>query len=217
MAAGAATKKDTIGYVAPFAIPEVIRHANAFALGAQSVNPKAKVKVIWTKAGSTRPRSARPLRPHRAGADVIGQNVDSPAAGSVAERRVSRGSGTTLTRARAHPTSWLTAAVYNWGPYYPSGSRRRSTAPGRPATTTATSRTGSPDIAPFGTRSRRPPGQRSSPSAPAIVKGPLNSIFTGPIRDQGGKIRMPPGKRRRLGDILAMNWFVKGIVGNPKG
>src|SRR3954467_10094586 len=48
MAAGAATKKGTIGYVAPFAIPEVIRHANAFALGVQAVNPKAKVKLLWT-------------------------------------------------------------------------------------------------------------------------------------------------------------------------
>ena len=37
MAAGAATKKGVIGYVVPFAIPEVIRHANAFALGAQAV------------------------------------------------------------------------------------------------------------------------------------------------------------------------------------
>ncbi len=34
MAAGAATKKGVIGYVVPFAIPEIIRYANAFALGA---------------------------------------------------------------------------------------------------------------------------------------------------------------------------------------
>src|SRR5436309_16076482 len=34
MAAGAASKKGMLGYVVPFAIPEVIRHANAFALGA---------------------------------------------------------------------------------------------------------------------------------------------------------------------------------------
>ena len=39
MAAGAATKKGVIGYVVPFAIPEVIRHANAFALGAQATHP----------------------------------------------------------------------------------------------------------------------------------------------------------------------------------
>src|SRR3954447_15470605 len=34
MAAGAASKRGVIGYVVPFAIPEVIRHANAFTLGA---------------------------------------------------------------------------------------------------------------------------------------------------------------------------------------
>src|SRR2546423_7358782 len=40
MAAGAATKKGVIGYVVPFAIPEVIRHANAFTLGAQVTDRK---------------------------------------------------------------------------------------------------------------------------------------------------------------------------------
>ena len=39
MAAGAATKTGVIGYVVPFPIPEVIRHANAFALGAQATHP----------------------------------------------------------------------------------------------------------------------------------------------------------------------------------
>ena len=40
----------TIGYVVPFPIPEVIRHANAFALGAQAMHPDAKVKLVWTKS-----------------------------------------------------------------------------------------------------------------------------------------------------------------------
>ncbi len=50
MAAGAATKKGVVGYVVPFAIPEVIRHANAFALGAQRTHPGAKVRLIWTNS-----------------------------------------------------------------------------------------------------------------------------------------------------------------------
>ena len=48
MAAGAATKKGNLGYVVPFPIPEVIRHANAFALGARLMHPGAKVRLIWT-------------------------------------------------------------------------------------------------------------------------------------------------------------------------
>ena len=50
IAAGAATKTGTVGYVVPFAIPEVIRHTNAFALGVQKAHPGAKVKIVWTNS-----------------------------------------------------------------------------------------------------------------------------------------------------------------------
>ena len=50
IAAGAATKSNTVGYIVPFPIPEIIRHANAFALGVQLVKPTAKVKLVWTKS-----------------------------------------------------------------------------------------------------------------------------------------------------------------------
>ena len=86
IAAGAATKTGTVGYVVPFAIPEVIRHTNAFTLGVQKAHPGAKVKIIWTNswfAPDKEKKAAENL--HSAGADVIGQNVDSPAAGQYAE------------------------------------------------------------------------------------------------------------------------------------
>ena len=86
IAAGAATKSGTVGYVVPFAIPEVIRHTNAFALGVQKAHPGAKVKIIWTNswfAPDKEKKAAENLK--AAGADVIGQNVDSPSAGQYAE------------------------------------------------------------------------------------------------------------------------------------
>src|SRR5206468_112922 len=85
MAAGAATKSGKLGYVVPFPIPEVIRHANAFALGAQLMHPDATVRLVWTNswfAPSKEKQAAESL--HSAGADVLGQNVDSPAAGQYA-------------------------------------------------------------------------------------------------------------------------------------
>src|SRR2546429_871869 len=88
MAAGAATKKGVIGYVVPFAIPEVIRHANAFALGAQATHPGAKVRLIWTNSWldlSKEKKAAQSLV--AAGSDVLGQNVDSPATGQFAESK----------------------------------------------------------------------------------------------------------------------------------
>ena len=35
------------GYIASFPIPEVVMGINAFILGAQSVNPEYKLKVVW--------------------------------------------------------------------------------------------------------------------------------------------------------------------------
>src|SRR5215510_6615216 len=74
MAAGAASKKGVIGYVVPFAIPEVIRHTNAFTLGAQATHPGAKVKLVWTNSWfdpAKEKKAAQSL--HAAGADVLGQ------------------------------------------------------------------------------------------------------------------------------------------------
>ena len=119
MAAGAATKKGVIGYVVPFAIPEVIRHANAFALGAQRTHPGAKVRLIWTNSWfdpAKEKKAAQSLV--SSGADVLGQNVDSPAAGQFAESKGVPWVGYDSDASKFAPTSWLTAAVYNWGVYY---------------------------------------------------------------------------------------------------
>src|SRR5207244_11814795 len=119
MAAGAATKKATIGYVVPFAIPEVIRHASAFALGAQATHPGVKVKPVWTNARvapAKEKKAAEAL--HGAGADVLGQNVDSPATGQYAESVGIPWVGYDSDAHTFAPKQWLTAAVYHWGPYY---------------------------------------------------------------------------------------------------
>src|SRR5918911_1104098 len=80
MAAGAATKNGTIGLVVAYPIPEVIRHTNAFTLGAQYMHPGAKVKLVWTHSWfSPDKEKAAAESLASSGADVLGQNVDSPA------------------------------------------------------------------------------------------------------------------------------------------
>ena len=61
--AGKMTKSKTLGFIASFPVPEVIRNINAFTLGAQSVNPGVKTKVIWVSSCTTRPRNARRRKP----------------------------------------------------------------------------------------------------------------------------------------------------------
>ena len=100
MAAGAATKKGVIGYIVPFAIPEVIRHANAFALGAQATHPGAKVKLVWTNVVvSTRQGEEGREEPHRRGRRRARAERRQPGRRrSTPSRRASRGSATTPTR-----------------------------------------------------------------------------------------------------------------------
>src|ERR1700722_3542324 len=119
MAAGAASKTGDIGYVVAYPIPEVIRHADAFALGAQLTHPGAKIHLVWTNSWydpAKEKKAAQSL--HAAGADVLGQNVDSPATGQFAESVSVPWVGYDSDASKFAPKSWLTASVYNWGPYY---------------------------------------------------------------------------------------------------
>ena len=119
MAAGAASKKGLIGYIVPFGIPEVVRHANAFLLGAQATHPGARVKLLWTNAWVSVPKETAAAKSLiAAGVDVLGQNVDTPAAGAVAEDKGIPWVGYDSDARKIAPKQWLTAATYNWGPYY---------------------------------------------------------------------------------------------------
>jgi basic membrane lipoprotein Med (substrate-binding protein (PBP1-ABC) superfamily) len=217
MAAGAATKNGTIGYIVPFPIPEVVRHTNAFALGAQATHPGAKIKIVWTKSWFDPKKETQAAESLiAAGADVLGQNVDSPAAGQVAEKKGIPWVGYDSDATEFAPTQWLTGAVYNWGPYYTK--RVQAVADGTWTTGDyyGNIADGFTDIAPFG------PGvdqatQDAIAKAKADIVAGTSYEFQGPLKDQDGKERVPAGSKLALGDILSMDWFVEGIEGSPKG
>ena len=221
MAAGAATKKGVIGYVVPFGIPEVVRHINAFTLGAQATHPGAKVKIVWTNAWYSPPKETAAAKALvAAGADVIGQNVDSPAAGVYAEKAGIPWVGYDSDAKKFAPKQWLTAVGLQLGPVLRrSGSRRRWTARGSRASTTGRSRTAS--------RSSRRTGRSVSAKTKAaiaakrqqIISGKLHA-FCGPIYDQSGKLKVPKGKcldpntKAGIDALYSMQWLVKGVVGS---
>jgi basic membrane lipoprotein Med (substrate-binding protein (PBP1-ABC) superfamily) len=217
MAAGAATKKGVIGYVVPFAIPEVIRHANAFALGAQKTHPGVKVKLIWTNSWfdpAKEKKAAQSLV--SAGADVLGQNVDSPAAGQYAESKKIPWVGYDSDASKFAPTSWLTAAVYNWGVYYVPRVKAAISGTWKTGFYYGGLKEGFVDIAKFG-----PSVSAATKAAIAMKKAALKAgtfyEFAGPLYDQSGKLRVPKGKRMSVKDLYAMNWLVKGVIGSAKG
>ncbi len=117
--AGRMTKSNTLGVVASIPIPEVIRNINTFTLGAQSVNPKIKTKVVWVNEWFNPPKESEAATSLiNGGADVLFQNTDSSAVLQTAEKMGKRAFGwdsdMTAYGPKAHPGS----AIINWGPYY---------------------------------------------------------------------------------------------------
>jgi basic membrane protein A len=217
MAAGAATKTGTIGYVAPFPIPEVIRHANAFALGAQATHPGAKVKLIWTNAWldvAKEKRAAESL--DSAGADVLGQNVDSPAAGQYAESKGIPWVGYDSNAKSFAPRSWLTAAIYHWGPYYLKRVKAAMNGTWKTGFYYGTINDGFTGLAPYGPTVSAKTKKAIAAKLKALKKHSFYE-FAGPLYDQSGKLRVAKAKKLSVKDLYSMNWLVKGVIGSPKG
>lgn len=217
MAAGAATKTGVVGYVVPFAIPEVIRHSNAFALGVQAMNPKAKVKLVWTNSWfdpAKEKKAAESLV--AAGADVLGQNVDSPATGQYAQSKGIPWVGYDSDAKKFAPTSWLTAAVYDWGPYYLRRVRAAANGTWKSGFYYGSIKDGFTGLAPYGPKVSKATKAKIAAKRRAINNGTFYE-FTGPLYDQSGKLRVPKGKRLSVKYLYAMNWLVKGIEGSATG
>ncbi|MDX6415032.1 MAG: basic rane protein [Gaiellaceae bacterium] len=217
MAAGAATKKGVIGYVVPFAIPEVIRHANAFALGAQATHPGVKVKLIWTNSWfdpGKETKAAQSL--HAGGADVLGQNVDSPAAGQYAEKKGLPWVGYDSDARKFAPKQWLTAAIYNWGPYYLRKTKAAMNGTWKTNFYYGNLKDKMVGLAPYGPKVSAKTKAAIARKKAALIKGSFYE-FAGPLYDQKGKLRIPKGKKMSVKDLYGMTWLVKGVIGSAKG
>ncbi len=214
MAAGAATKKGLIGYIVPFGIPEVVRHINAFTLGAQATHPGAKVKLIWTTSWYSPPKeTAAAQNLIAAGVDALGQNVDSDAAGVYAEKKGVPWVGYDSNAQKSAPTQWLTAAVYNWGPYYVARVKAAMNGTWKPGFYYGSIKDGFTSLAPYGSKVSAKTKAQIAAKKKAIVSGKFN-VFQGPLYDQKGKLMVPAGKRLKvLPDLYAMQWLVKGVIG----
>ena len=117
--AGKMTKTNTLGFVASIPIPEVIRNINAFTLGAQSVNPKVKTKVVWVNKWFDPGKEAEAATSLiNGGADVLLQNTDSPAVLQTAEKMGKYAFGWDSNMTAYGPKAHLGSAIINWAPYY---------------------------------------------------------------------------------------------------
>jgi basic membrane protein A len=215
MAAGAASKTGLIGYVVPYGTPEVVRHANAFLLGAQATHPGARVKLVWTNAWVSPPKETAAAQSlAAAGVDVLGQNVDTPSTGIYAEKHGIPWVGYDSNAQNFAPNEWLTAAVYNWGPYYLRRVKAAINGTWKPGFYYGSIKDGFTSLAPYGPKVSAKTKAMIAAKQKAIVSGKFH-VFQGPLYNQQGKLMVPKGKYLKvLPDLYTMQWLVKGMIGS---
>lgn len=210
MAAGVATNTDLIGYVAAFPIPEVLRGINAFTLGAQETNPDAEVQVVWTSTWFDPPTEGTAAQSLLdAGADVIAMHQDSAAPGQAAEAAGAKWVGYNTDMTEFGPSAWLTAAIWDWGPFYLRTAQQVQDGSWVPEFFYGDMAGGMVDIAPYGDSVDQATRDLIETRKSEIIAGTF-SVLPDPIVDQSGT-------SRELGDIFTMDYFVEGVIGSPTG
>jgi basic membrane protein A len=217
VAAGKMTKTNVIGYAAAFPIPLVLRIINAFVLGAQSVNPDVKVRLVWTLSWYD------PAKEREAGeslmdvgADVLAQYFNSPAVQQAAQKRGKYSVGVYWDMSAFAPKAHLTAPVFNWGPFYKKIAKQVHEGTWKTGAYWPGMKEGVVGLAPFGPMVPQSLRDRVNGKKAEILSGKFDP-FIGPVKDQSGKVRVPAGKRMADKGMHSMNFLVEGIVGKiPK-
>lgn len=217
IAAATASKSGKIGYVAAFPIPEVLRGINAFTLGARSVNPDATVQVVWTSTWFNPKIEGQAAESLVAkGVDVLAQHQDSTAVGEAAKAANIKWVGYNDDKSSVAPDAWLTAPVWNWGPYYTKTTEGVLEGKCDNSQYYGTMADGLVGLAPYGSSVDQATQEKIDALADKIVDGSFKP-FTGPIKDQSGKEILKDKEVAELGALLGTDYFVEGVIGEiPK-
>jgi len=216
--AGKMTKTDTLGFVGSFPIPEVLRNINAYTLGARSVNPKVKTKVVWVNSWFDPPKESEAAQSLiNGGADVLLQNTDSTAVLQTAEKNGKYAFGWDSDMSAFAPQAHLASCVVDWGPYYKKSIREVMDGSWKTGRTV------------WGVKEGQNALVKIADVVPAEVKAQVEQLaaglkdgsfaaFTGPVLDNTGKERLAAGVAADQGWLDKIDFYVQGVEGQvPTG
>ena len=216
--AGAMTKTNVIGFVGSFPIPEVLRNINAFTLGARSVNPKVKTKVVWISTWVDPPKEAEAAQSLiNQGADVLLQNTDSTAVLQTAEKNGKYAFGWDSDMSAFAPKAHLASNALNWGPYYVKAVGEVMDGTWKVENTKWGVKEGLTEFVKV--NDAVPPAARAKvEEAKAFLVANPGAVYRGPLKDNTGKEVLAAGV---VGDDKwkgEMNFYVEGVDGKlPSG
>lgn len=211
VAAGMATKSNTLGYIATFPIPEVIRDINATYMGAKSVNPDIQLKIVWVNTWydpGKESDAANALIDQ--GADIIIQHTDSPAPLIAAEKRGVMGIGQASDMSHFAPKAHMFSVRDHWAPHYIQ------------AVQGVMDNNWQAQDYWGGLKEDLLQIVSINPNLPEEIKKAIESTeqkiksgeivpFTGPMKDNQGKEVIAAGHSLTDKELAAVNWYVEGI------
>jgi basic membrane protein A len=205
------SKTGVLGYIVSFPIPEVISGINATMLGALSVNPNIKVKIIWVSTWFDPGKEADAAKALAdQGADVLMQHTDSPAAMQIASQRGLLAFGQDSDMIKFGPKSQLTAIVDNWAPYYVQRVNDVLNGTWKSTDTWGGLKSTLVVMAPY---TNMPDDvKKMAMDTEAAIKAGTFHPFKCPIVDQDGHtVECKGGDHLADEQILSMNFYVKGV------
>lgn len=215
--AGEMTKSNVVGYIASFPVPEVIRGIDATTIALKKVNPKAVLKVVWVNSWYDPGKegdAAKALIDQ--GADIIMQHTDSTAPLQVAEQRGVYAFGQASDMSSIAPKAQLTAIVNDWDGYAVARAKAVLDGTWKSTDTWGGMKEGMVKMSPFN-KAMPAKVQADANKIIADIKSGKLKPFTGPIKDQSGKLMVPAGKSMTDQELAGLNFYVEGVKGKmPK-
>jgi simple sugar transport system substrate-binding protein len=203
------SNKGVAGYIGSFPIPEVVMGINAFMLGAQSVNPDFKLKIVWVSSWFDPGKEADAAKTlFDQGVDIISQHTDSTAPLQVAEERGLHGFGQSSDMIKFAPHAQLTPNTDEWGPYYIERIKAVLDGTWKPDNVWLGIKDGAVVLSPF-TNMPDDVKAMAEASEKKITDG--WNPFTGPVYKQDGSEWLKDGQVAKDEVLLGMNFYVKGI------
>ncbi len=215
--AGAMTKTNTLGVVGSVPIPEVIRNINSFTLGAQSVNPKVKTKVVWVNKWFDPPKETEAAQSLlNGGADVLFQNTDSSAVLKTAGKAGKYAFGWDSDMSSYSPEAHLASAIINWAPYYIKATRDALEGTWQTGSVWWGVKEGAIDVVSI---SDKVPAEIKTKveTVKAGLKDGSFAIWKGPVLGQDGKPVVKEGETADDKFLSGVNFYVKGVEGKVPG
>ncbi|MCA1367009.1 BMP family ABC transporter substrate-binding protein [Bradyrhizobium sp. BRP14] len=213
MAAATLSKTGKLGSVSAYAIPELITSINAFTLGAQAVRPDIEVSVVWVNSWfdpAKEQEAAKALMAQKC--DVIFSNAqDTPSVISACEEAGIYAFNLNSSMKSYAPKTYLGCVATDWSPFFKASvdAHVAGTFEGANAF--------------LGVTDKVVKVVDWSPDVPAEVMTKIKEIeakiadgsfspFAGPIAKADGSEGVASGATLSDGEIVAMDWHVRGVT-----